>query len=367
MSDHVSWGLYIANFTFAVGLAAGAVMMVIPAYLYDDHEMHDVVIIGELLAVAAIVVCLALRRRRHGPARPLLAHHPRPRPLQLARLHAHLGRHRPQRLPAAQPAHLRATCSTCASSDEAPNPRWYVPFVFLSIGWAISIHTVTAFLYCGLGGRPFWNSALLAPRFIASAFVTGPAFIIVLLQVLRRFSSLPSSATARLRTLTRSCGHRAAQPLHVRVRGLHRVLHRRRPRVRRCRYLSSACTAKSGLVPWIWTAIGLNVAVRSSLSSIPRTPRRTSLLDTRLRPGLHRRLDREGHGPHRPGLRPQHAPRARRVRLPTLAEWKVTAGIWAPSRRAGESPRRRDAAAPPRARPANLARSRPARSRAVAR
>ena len=56
MSDHVSWGLYIANFTFCVGLAAGGVMMVIPAYLYRDHDMHDVVIIGEILAIAAIVM-----------------------------------------------------------------------------------------------------------------------------------------------------------------------------------------------------------------------------------------------------------------------------------------------------------------------
>lgn len=46
MSDHVSWGLYIANFTFLVGLAAGGVMMVIPAYVYHDREMHDIVIIG---------------------------------------------------------------------------------------------------------------------------------------------------------------------------------------------------------------------------------------------------------------------------------------------------------------------------------
>jgi len=58
MSDHVSWGLYIANFTFAVGLAAGGVMMVIPAYLYRDRAMHDVVIVGELLAIAALVMAL---------------------------------------------------------------------------------------------------------------------------------------------------------------------------------------------------------------------------------------------------------------------------------------------------------------------
>ena len=57
MTDHVSWGLYIANFTFCVGLAAGGVMMVIPAYLYDDEDMHHVVIIGEAVAIAAILMC----------------------------------------------------------------------------------------------------------------------------------------------------------------------------------------------------------------------------------------------------------------------------------------------------------------------
>ena len=67
MSDHVSWGLYIANFTFMVGLAAGGVMMVIPAYLYHDDDMHDVVIIGELLAIAAIFA-LNLRRAKHRDA-----------------------------------------------------------------------------------------------------------------------------------------------------------------------------------------------------------------------------------------------------------------------------------------------------------
>ena len=58
MSDAVSWGLYIANFTFLVGMAAAAVMLVIPVYVYGDETLHDVVILGELLAVAVIVMCL---------------------------------------------------------------------------------------------------------------------------------------------------------------------------------------------------------------------------------------------------------------------------------------------------------------------
>ncbi|MCK5193586.1 MAG: polysulfide reductase NrfD, partial [Desulfobulbaceae bacterium] len=58
MTSQVSWGLYIANFTFIVGLAAAAVMLVIPAYVYHNKPLHDVVILGELLAVASIVMCL---------------------------------------------------------------------------------------------------------------------------------------------------------------------------------------------------------------------------------------------------------------------------------------------------------------------
>jgi molybdopterin-containing oxidoreductase family membrane subunit len=59
MSDQVSWGVYIANFTFLVGVAAAAVMLVIPVYIYKNEELHDLVIFGELLAVAAILMCLA--------------------------------------------------------------------------------------------------------------------------------------------------------------------------------------------------------------------------------------------------------------------------------------------------------------------
>src|SRR3990167_5781608 len=48
MSDHVSWGLYIANFVYLVGMAAAAVMLVIPVYIYKNEDLHDVVIFGEL-------------------------------------------------------------------------------------------------------------------------------------------------------------------------------------------------------------------------------------------------------------------------------------------------------------------------------
>ena len=45
---------------------------------------------------------------------------------------------------------------------------------------------MTAFLYSGLAARPFWMTAILAPRFLASAFAAGPALLILLILVLRR-------------------------------------------------------------------------------------------------------------------------------------------------------------------------------------
>ncbi|WKX75548.1 NrfD/PsrC family molybdoenzyme membrane anchor subunit [Zobellia laminariae] len=59
MSDRVSWGLYISNFTFLVGVAAAAVMLVMPTYVLKDIDFKQAVLIGEGLAVAALIMCLA--------------------------------------------------------------------------------------------------------------------------------------------------------------------------------------------------------------------------------------------------------------------------------------------------------------------
>ena len=58
MRDQVSWGFYIGNFTFLVGVAAAAVVLVIPAYIYDWKPIREIVIFGELLALSAIIMCL---------------------------------------------------------------------------------------------------------------------------------------------------------------------------------------------------------------------------------------------------------------------------------------------------------------------
>jgi molybdopterin-containing oxidoreductase family membrane subunit len=59
MNDHVSWGLYISNFTFLVGMAAAAVMLVLPAYVLEDVNLSRAVLIAEGVAVSALCMCLA--------------------------------------------------------------------------------------------------------------------------------------------------------------------------------------------------------------------------------------------------------------------------------------------------------------------
>ena len=191
MSDQVSWGVYIANFTFLVGMAAAAVMLVIPVYIYKNEDLHDLVIFGELLAVAAILMCLAFVAVDLG------------RPDRFWHLIPGIGIfHFPGSMLSWDVLVLNGylllniyICGYllyCRYVNRKPAKWFYIPFVFVAIFWAISIHTVTAFLYVGLGGRPFWDSSIVGPRFLASAFTAGPAFIILALQVVRR--STASSA-----------------------------------------------------------------------------------------------------------------------------------------------------------------------------
>src|SRR5262245_32274157 len=205
MTDQVSWGVYISNFTFLVGVAAAAVMMVIPVYIYDNEELHDLVIFGELLAVAAIIMCLLFvtvdlgRPDRFWHLIPGLGEFNFPSSMlswDVVVLNGYLLLN----------VYICGYLLYCRYQNKRPTKWFYIPFVFVAIVWAVSIHTVTAFLYVGLGGRPFWNSSIVGPRFLASAFTAGPALIILALQVVRRVTavepSLPHGAATNSRQAT---------------------------------------------------------------------------------------------------------------------------------------------------------------------
>jgi Ni/Fe-hydrogenase subunit HybB-like protein len=325
MTDHVSWGLYIANFTFCVGLAAGGVMMVIPAYLYDDEEMHKVVIIGEAVAIAAIVMCTLSvvvdlgRPDRFWHMIPGIGRFNWPISMltwDIIVLNGYLVIN----------LHIVGYLLYMRYLGRHPNPTWYVPFVFLSILWAISIHTVTAFLYCGLGGRPFWNTALLAPRFLASAFVSGPAFIILVMRILRitiGYTAPPSPAKTLIQII------RVAMVINLVMLaseiftlfytgGSHGVS---------ARYLFFGLHGHSGLVPWIWTAIAFNI-IGAVLFFMPAALERGTLRIVACLLCIVGIWIEKGMGLIIPGFIPSTLHEIVEY-SPSLVEWKVTAGIWA--------------------------------------
>lgn len=185
MRDSVSWAFYIGNFTFLVGVAAAAVMLVVPAYVYNWKPIKEVVLYGELLAVCAVIMCLLFVTVDIG------------QPFRFWHMIPMLGEiNFPSSLLAwdslVLPAYLMLNLTVVLYMlyyyfiKKEYNKSVLIPLVLLSIPMAISIHTVTAFLYNGLAARPFWNSAILAPRFLASAFCSGPAVLLILFQILRK-------------------------------------------------------------------------------------------------------------------------------------------------------------------------------------
>lgn len=325
MTDHVSWGLYIANFTFCVGLAAGGVMMVIPAYLYDDEEMHKVVIIGEIVAISAIIMCTLSvlvdlgRPDRFWHMLPGIGRFNWPMSMltwDMIVLNGYLLIN----------LHIVGYLLYMRFLGQKPNPAWYIPFVMLSIAWAISIHTVTAFLYCGLGGRPFWNTSLLAPRFLASAFVSGPSFIILVMRVLRITTGYTASpAPARL--LIQIIRVAMTVNLVMLASEIFTTFYTGGSHLAAANYLFFGSHGRNGLVPWIWTAIALNLIgtmLFFTKSALERSPARI-LACLCCIVGI---WIEKGMGLIVPGFIPSTLHQIVEY-TPSLTEWKITAGIWA--------------------------------------
>ena len=323
MTDQVSWGLYIGNFTYGVGLAAGAVMMVIPAYLYKDKGMHDVVIVGEILAIAAIVGCLAFvnadlgRLDRAWHMIPGIGHFNWPISMltwDVVVLAGYLLIN----------LHVAGYLIYMRYLGREPDKRWYLPFVLLSIVWAVSIHTVTAFLYCGLGGRGFWNTAILAPRFLASAFVTGPAFIILALQVVKTFTKFHVGDDA-IKTLLNILRVTVWLNLFLLGSEIFTELYTGGAHVAAAQYLYFGLHGHDALVPWIRTAILFNV-ISGFVFVLARPGKHLWLVNTACVLAMCGVWVEKGMGLIIPGFVPSTLHEIVEY-LPNRLEWKVSLGV----------------------------------------
>ena len=182
LSRDVSWGLYIGQFTFLVGVAASAVMLVIPHYLHDYKKFAKIVILGEFLAISAVLMCILFIFVDMGQPMRIsnVLLHPTLNSVMFwdsVVLSGYFGLNL-----------LIGWVTLSADRKAVAPPKWIKPFIYLSVPWAVSIHTVTAFLYAGLPGRHFWLSAVMAARFLASAFAGGPSLLIILALIVRKVS-----------------------------------------------------------------------------------------------------------------------------------------------------------------------------------
>jgi len=255
LTDQVSWGLYVANFTYLVGMAVAAAALVIPVYLYRYRELEGLVIFAQLFAVASLLMALLfvavdlgepdrflhLFRRFNFPS-SLLA-------WDVLALSGYLLLN----------LHLCGYLVYCAYRGREPGRALHVPFALVAIVWAVGVQLIEAFLFARLGGRPFWNTAILAPRFLISAFAAGPAFLILALQLVERFGGYPVPAKALL-ALRRIVTVALALGLFMLGAEVFTELYSGSSHGASHEYQLFGLRGYRALVPWTWTAIALQAA-----------------------------------------------------------------------------------------------------------
>ena len=271
MSRDVSWGFYIANFTFLVGVAAGGVMVVLPYYIHNYKAFGRITILGEFLAIAAVTMCLLFIIVDLGqPIRALnVLLYPTPTSVlfwDMIVLNGYLF------------LNIVVGWNVLQAERNGVAPqKWLKPLIYLSIPWAVGIHTVTAYLYCGLPGRGFWLTAILAPRFLASAFAAGPSLLILLCLLVRKVTQF-DPGREQIQSLAKIVTYAIILNVFFLLCEVFVAFYSNIPEhTDHLTYLFAGLHGKSALVPWMWTSMVL-MAVAILLLIVPVTRQNETVL-----------------------------------------------------------------------------------------
>ena len=325
MTDQVSWGLYIANFTYLVGMAAAAVLLVIPAYIYSFKPIKEIVVLGELFSASSIVMAILFvmvdlgRLDRFWHMIPLVGSMNFPKSLlawDVLVLNGYLF------LNLFIPVYLLVKFYY----RKEPNWKFILPFILASIPWAVGIHTVTAFLYNGLAARPFWNASILAPRFLASALCSGPAIMIVIFQIIRKVSNIKVEDGALFK-IAELIAYAMFVNLFLLTAEIYKEYYTDTVHIAPFRYLFQGLHGHEQLVPWIWAAMAMNV-IAFFLFLFPSTRKRLNTLNLGCLLVIVGVWIEKGPGFVIPGFVPDPLGEIY-VYVPNLLELMVSFGIWA--------------------------------------
>ena len=325
MTNQVSWGFYIANFTFLVGVAAAAVMLVIPAYIFHRNDIKYVVLMGDTMAITAVTMAILFVVVDLG------------RPDRIWHLIPGIGKFNfPQSMLVWDVIVLNGYLLLNVGisfyivfshyRNKLPKIKYYFPFVIIAILWAISIHTVTAFLFSANSGRPFWHTALLAPKFIASAFCSGPAIMLLGLQIIRNVSDFPIKKTV-INHLAIVMTVSLQITLFFMLAELFTEFYNEGEHAASARYLFFGLNGHAMLTPWIWTALAM-LGIATFIGSVHPLRKNITLLNIAAALTIIGVWIEKGMGFVIPGFIPTPIGEIYEY-TPTLIEIGVTLGIWA--------------------------------------
>ncbi|MCG8687377.1 MAG: polysulfide reductase NrfD [Desulfobacterales bacterium] len=270
-SRDVSWGFYTAQMTFFVGVAAGGVMLILPYYLHDYKKFARITILGEFLAVASIIMCLLFVVVHLGQPMRILNVFLYPTPGSMLFWDANV-------LSGYLILNIVIGWKVLeAEYNGTKPPAWVKPLIYISIPMAFSIHTVTAFLYCGLPGRGFWLTAILAPRFLASAFASGPALLILLCKIIQKITKFDPGEEA-IQTLAKIVTYGLIANVFFFLCEVFVVFYSGIPgHMAHFKYLYFGLHGHNAMVPWMWSSVFLMLTA-IVLLVIPKTRKNELLL-----------------------------------------------------------------------------------------
>ena len=324
MTSQIHEGLYFANLVFLVGVAAGAVTIVFPAYVYHHEGMHKVSVLGEMLAITAVIMVMMFVFAHMG--RPDRLWHMIP-PWGIYSLSSMLGW---DVLVLTGYLILNTICGFyylwCKYTGKPINQRWFIPLVFIAIVWALSIHTVTAFLIATMPARPMWAHTVMPIRFIATAFAAGPALIILIFLIIRNTTKfwIEDSAIKLLATIVTWC---LGIAIFLTLSEVVIELYARTEHANGLYYLMFGLHGLTRLVPWFWSAVVLMVGA-FILLLIPAVRKDMKLLSIACVMAFSGIWIEKGMGLIVPGFIPSPIGEVTEY-FPSFVEWLMTLGIWA--------------------------------------
>jgi molybdopterin-containing oxidoreductase family membrane subunit len=322
MSRDVSWGFYIGQLTYFVGVAAGGVMVVLPYYLHDYKAFGRITILGEFLAVASVVMCglFVIVDLGNLPRMINIMIYPNPTSIlfwDMIVLNVYML--------------LNIVIGWNVLSAERKGisyQKWVKVLIYISIPWAFSIHTVTAFLYAGIPGRHYWLTAIMAARFLSSAFASGPALLILLCLIVRKVSKF-DPGKEQIRTLGGIVTYAFILNMFFLLLEVFTAFYSQIPgHMHSFIYLFWGLEGHgSVLAPWMWASIAFAV-VALALLIVPATRRREDILAVGCAAVIASTWIDKGFGLVIGGFIPNPFERVFEY-WPTVPEVLISVGVWA--------------------------------------